>query len=336
MPKKRSRVTLQDVANHAGVSRATASLIVRGANNVSETTRQKVLKSIEELGYVYDRTAANLRSNQSNTVALIITDIGNPYFSQLLIGVHRALDKEGYNVILGTTQDSLEKQEMLLSTMLEYRIAGIIISPVLESSEKTLALLQRFHIPIVLATRRIANHGYDYVGIDYLEGAKIAVKHLLDKGHRRIAYIGGPTAASSWWERREGYCQALDEAGIEFDEQLVKEGPASAAGGYQLIRDMLELPNPPTAVFCYNDLVAFGVMTRLREVGLTPGAEFPVVGFDNIPESSMIPPGLTTVSGFPRLIGTYAAELLHQRIHGLQDEPKRVIFHPELIVRGSG
>lgn len=123
-----SRVTLQQVADHAGVSRATASLIVRGSNLVAERTRKKVLESMKELGYVYDRVAANLRSRNSSTVGLIITEIGNPFFSELLVGVHQELDTKGYTVILGTTFESAEKQDQLLSKMLEYRVGGVIMS----------------------------------------------------------------------------------------------------------------------------------------------------------------------------------------------------------------
>ncbi|MBM7591353.1 LacI family DNA-binding transcriptional regulator [Brevibacillus fulvus] len=336
MVKKRSRVTLQQVAEHAGVSRATASKVVRGSSNVSDAAREKVFNSMKELGYIYDRVAANLRSNRSNTIGLIITDIRNPYFSDLLIGIHESLDKEGYTVILGTTFDSVEKQDLLLSTMLEHRVGGILLSPVPGSSPETVERLSQFDIPIVLAARRITtDHQFDYVGIDNVEGAKLAVQHLVAKGHQRIAFIGGPSNSSAWQERTEGYCLALLEAGIPVDEALIKEGPTTRQGGYETIRKVLEQPDPPTAIFCYNDIIALGALTYLDEIGIKPGQHISIVGFDDIQEASMTPPGLSTIAAHPQQIGAYAANLLHQRISGLAGPPQQIILSPDLIVRGT-
>lgn len=182
-------MTLQEVAKHAGVSRATASLVVRGSPNISKETREKVLKSIKELGYIYDRVAANLRSHQSSTVGLIITEIGNPFFSELLVGVHEALDKEGYTVILGTTFDSPDKQDALLATMLEYRVGGVIMSPVPGSSPDMVERLKQWGIPVILVARKmLSEEPFDYVGIDNVAGGRIAAEHLIEQGHRRIAF----------------------------------------------------------------------------------------------------------------------------------------------------
>lgn len=334
--EKRTRVTLQQVADHAGVSRATASLVVRNSPHISAATRDKVMESIRALGYVYDRVAANLRSQRSSTVGLIITEIANPFFSELLIGVHQELDKEGYTVILGTTFDLLSKQDVLLSTMLEYRVGGVILSTVSGSSQEAIERLNQWDIPVVLATREPSTGGnYDYVGIDNETGAKLAVNHLIKRGHRKIAFLGGVSGSSAWKYRKQGYFNTLREAGIEVDESLIIEAPATRHGGVEAIKQILNHPDPPTAAFCYNDIVALGVMTGLKEVGRTPGQDFSVVGFDNIQETSLSTPSLTTVDAFPRLIGTRAANLLHQRIEGLMDESKRIILEPELVVRES-
>jgi LacI family transcriptional regulator len=333
--KKGSRVTLQDVAKHAGVSRATASLIVRNSPNISEGTRNKVLKSIRELGYVYDRVAANLRSQQSTTVGLIITDIANPYYSDLLVGVHNALEENGYTVFLGTTFDSDKKQEKLLSTMLEHRVGGVILCPVSDSSNETIERINHLNIPIILAVREIEELQCDYVGIDYSTGSKLAVEHLIEKGHRRIAFLGGTSESSAWKERKAGYYEALEKAGIEFDETLIIENTVTREGGLNAVNKALQLSNPPTAAFCFNDFVARGVLQGLKEAGLTPGKDMAVVGFDNVQETVTYSPPLTTVSSFPRLIGTEAAKLLHQRIVEDDDQKKRIILQPELVVRQS-
>lgn len=333
MAKK--RVTLLDVAKHAGVSRATASLIVRGKTTIKDSTKEKVLHSINELGYVYDRVAANMRSQTSSTIGLIITDIANPYYSELLVGVHNALDEAGFNVFLGTTFDSDKKQESLLSTMLEHRVGGVILCPVSDSSHGTIERMRNMDIPLVHAVREIPSLNVDYIGIDYKLGANIAVKHLIDNGHRRIAFIGGTSESSAWQLRKEGYSTALTDSGIEFDQSLVIESLLSREGGRSVVKKALQVSNPPTAIFCFNDLVAFGVMQGLRDEGLTPGEDISVVGFDNVKEATLSNPPLTTIESFPRTIGSHAAEVLLQRIGNPNTSLQQNILQPNLIKRST-
>ncbi|MBB6284048.1 LacI family DNA-binding transcriptional regulator [Geobacillus subterraneus] len=334
--KKRSRVTLEQVAKHAGVSRATASLVVRGSPNISKETREKVLQSMKELGYVYDRVAANLRSQRSSTVGLIITELDNPFFSELLVGVHEALDEEGYTVILGTTFDRPEKQDALLSTMLEHRVGGVIMSPVPGCSTEMLERLRQWDIPVVLFAREEIPAGqFDYIGIDNVAGGRLATEHLIAQGHRRIAFIGGSPLSSVWKARKAGYNEALRAAGIDVDETLLFPSATARQGGRMAVKQALQHPNPPTALFCYNDVVAFGAMLGLKEEGLVPGRDIAVVGFDNIQESALFQPPLTTVAAFPENIGACAARRLHERMEGDDSEPKRIILNPELIVRQS-
>ncbi|MDM5304412.1 LacI family DNA-binding transcriptional regulator [Peribacillus frigoritolerans] len=332
---KKGRVTLQQVAKHAGVSTSTASLIVRNNPRISEATRKKVLKSMHELGYVYDRIAANLRSQSSDTVGIIITDISNTFFSEFLIGVHDALDEVGYTVLLGTTFDSVAKQDHLLSTMMEHRVGGLILCPVSESSQDTIERLNEIDTPMVLAVRELPGVNSDYVGIDYPEGARIAVDHLLGKGHKRIALLGGIKESSTWIERMEGYREALSRAGLEVDETLVIDSAPTREGGLEAVLKVLENPNPPTAIFCFSDLIAFGVMQGLMMKGITPGKDMDIVGFDNVPVAEIYHPPLTTISSFPRRIGKEAANLLYQQMEKIEREQQRIILNPELIIRES-
>lgn len=332
---QKKRVTLQDVAEHAGVSRATASLIVRGSPKIAEKTRQKVLNSMKELGYVYDRIAANMRSQNSSTVGLIITDIANPFYAELLRGVHNALEEAGYIVFLGTTFDSDVKQEQLISRMLEHRVGGIILCPVSGSSNESIERISDIDIPLVLAVRELKDISCDYVGIDYAVGAQMAVNHLLHKGHRRIAFLGGTSESSAWKERRKGYEIALKQAGIAIDDSLIIESPVTRDGGMATVRKALLNAQPPTAAFCFNDLVAHGVILGLNEAGLQPGEDMAIVGFDNNNEAPLYNPPLTTVSSYARLIGSQAASLLHQRILDHDRANQRIILQPELIIRSS-
>ncbi|MFU2018948.1 LacI family DNA-binding transcriptional regulator [Peribacillus butanolivorans] len=332
---KKGRVTLQQVAKHAGVSTSTASLIVRNNPRISEATRKKVLKSMRELGYVYDRIAANLRSQSSDTVGIIITDISNTFFSEFLIGVHDALEEVGYTVLLGTTFDSVKKQDQLLSTMLEHRVGGLILCPVSESTQETINRLNEIDTPFVLAVRELPEVNSDYVGINYPEGARIAVNHLIEKGHKRIAFLGGIRESSTWIERMEGYREALSKAGLEVDESLMIDSAPTREGGLEAVFKVLNNPDPPTAIFCFSDLIAFGVMQGLRMKGLIPGQDIDIVGFDNVPVAEIYHPPLTTVSSFPQRMGKEAANLLHQKMVNIDHEQQRIILNPELIIRES-
>jgi len=336
-PKKRNRVTLQEVANHAGVSRTTASLSVNNSPSIPEATREKVLESMRELGYVYDRVAANLRSQRSSTIGLIIDEIANPFFSELLDGIHYEMDKAEYTVLTGTTHDSLDKQIRLLSTMAENRVGGMIFSPVSSSSQETIDQIKHWDIPVVIVNKHIFGSTYDYVGIDNALGAQKAVEHLIGKGHQRIAFLGGSQKSFPWQERIRGYQNALLQAGLEIDESLIINSPSTREGGAHAIQQIFRIPKPthPTAIFCYNDVVAIGVMQELKKSGIMPGKHLAIVGFDNNKDAEIVTPGLTTVNSFTRQIGTHAALLLLQRLMGFDEDPQTIILEPELIIRDS-
>lgn len=331
----RNRVTLLQVAENAGVSRATASLALRGSPNISEATREKVKASMEQLGYVYDRVAANLRSRTSTTVGLIIMELANPFYSELLVGIHHELDKSGHTVILGTTFDSYAIQERLLSTMLENRVGGVILSAVPGSPSEPIERFNRLGIPLVLVGRKLPDANCDYVGVDNRLGGQIATGYLIRKGHQRIAFLGGFSQLSSRQGRKEGYDYALSQAGLDPDVTLVVETPATREGGIDGIQKLLTLPSPPTAVFCYNDTIAIGAMMKMREMGFIPGKDMAIVGFDDIPEAQIFSPKITTVSSMTRLMGVNAASLLHARMDGSEIPPQTIILEPSLVIRES-
>lgn len=337
MGKKQGKnVTLLDVAKHAGVSRATASLIVRNSPKVSEKTRKKVLQSMEELGYVYDRVAANMRSKQSTVVGTIITDVGNTFFSQLLLGAQQSFEKHDYTLILGTTFDSLKNQDKLISTMLEHRVGGFILCPVSASSTETVERISSLGIPVVLAVRELEGISCDFVGIDYTTGAKKAVHYLIhEKKHERIAFVGGIQESSTWKARLLGYRLAYEEAGLNVDPDLLVASSPTRSGGEEATYQVMELDNPPTAIFCFNDINAFGAMIALRKLGLVPGKDVDILGFDDIPEAVIAYPPLTTMSSFAQDIGMKAASLLHERMQDPNKVREKVLLEPILMKRES-
>ncbi|MCL6594002.1 MAG: LacI family DNA-binding transcriptional regulator, partial [Alicyclobacillus sp.] len=286
---------------------------------------------------VYNRVAANLRSHQSNTVGMIITEMTNPFFSEVMIGVHSYMEQSGFSVLVGTTFDSREKQAKLIDNMLEQRAGGVILCPVTGCLWEDVVRLKEWGIPTVMVSKEPADGvgEFDYVSIDNEYGAYLAVRHLVTRGHREIAMLGGYHSSSPWQLRAAGYYQAMKEAGLPIDESLFLESPASWEGGMTAAQQLIQSGRQPTAIFCFNDVVAMGVLMVLRQAGIRPGRDVAVVGFDDIPAAAILQPSLTTVAAFPREIGTRAAQLLQERLRGSDQPPRRVILTPELRIRES-
>lgn len=332
-PKPPKRITLVDVAGHAGVSRATASLVVRDSPLVTDETRERVLAAMDTLGYVYNRAAASLRSRRSHAIGLVVTDITNPFFAQMTIGSETALEEADYAVLLGNTSERLSKQDLLLETMHGYAVDGILFCPAMGTEIAGIERLRRWRLPFVLVVRYLFDVEADYVGADNIAGAELAVSHLVSQGHRRIAFIGGSAGSSARRDRLQGLRNALESQAIPVDETLFVTSPVTREGGRRGILDLLAGENPPTAALCYNDIVAFGVMLGLQAAGRQPGHDFDVIGFDDIEEAALWQPALTTVAIDPHRIGAEAARLLLERIENPDGPPRRVILPPRLVVR---
>ena len=328
------RVTLQDVADAVGVSKSTVSLVLSNHPRISEETRQRVLETVDELGYVYDLRAASLRTQQSFTVGLVITDIMNPFYAELTVGIENTLFEENYIALLGSTTDQIDNQERLLATMRERHIDGIIMCPARGTLPETIARFSR-QLPTVMVTRYLPGVAVDYVGIDNEVGARRATEHLIEQGHQRIAFIGGPQNSSARQDRLQGYLGILEKHDVQPDEALMLTSPVTRSGGYKAVRKMIEDSPHPTAILCYNDVVAFGVMLGLRSYGLEPGTDVSVVGFDDVEEASLWNPPLTTVSAIPIQMGQHAARLLLKRIEEPDRPTQQMILPSTLIIRAS-
>ncbi len=330
----RARVTLLDVAHDAGVSRSTVSLVLRNSPLVAEATRQRVHESFQRLGYIYNRGAASLRTQRSDAVGLIITDLSNPFFAELASGIEAQLDQENYVAVLGSTTDTIAKQDRFLAAMQEHGVDGILLCPTRGTLPDSVARVAQL-IPVVLIVRDLADLEVDYVGADYTAGAEKGVAHLLAHGHTRIAFVGGPPESSARHERQMGYEAALKRAGIAVDKRLLIHSPVTRNGGRQAIIELLALEQPPTAALCYNDIVAIGVMLGLQSVGLAPGKDFGVIGSDDIAEASLWQPALTTVAIHPRRLGETAARRLLDRIAHREAASSRMVLPAELVIRES-
>ena len=284
--RSKKQVKLSDVAEHAGISRATASLVMRGSSLVAEATRRRVLASKDKLGYVYNRTAASLRTNRSNTIGLIVNDIRNPFYAEFTIGVEKTLDKAQCLVFLVNTSENIKRQNRILKTMQEYRTDGILLCPAVDTPLQMIRRLQLTQFPLVLTIRDLPGIEVDYVGADNVRGAEMAVEHFIDHGHSRIAFLGGSGESSANRDRLLGFKKALQRHGLSVAEHLIISSEVSRVGGRQAILKLLDLSHPPSAILCYNDVVAFGAIQGLWESGRVPGRDMAIIGFDDIAEAS--------------------------------------------------
>jgi LacI family transcriptional regulator len=330
----RARSTVKDIARHAGVSPATVSLVLRNSPLVAKTTRTRIEASIAALGYVYDRAAANLRGRLTHSIGLIVCEITNPFYSVLTAGIDDALDRLGWVAFLANTAESPLRQDRFIERMREHRVDGLLLSPAEGTDPAIIERLQRYGLPFVQILRRIGRQNVDHVGADFGLGMTLAAEHLIRLGHKRIAFVGPGRHVSPAHDRMLAYRQTLQRYGLP-------KGPVVSClptreGGTQAVAElMLGKPGDPTAILCFNDVCALGVMLGLADRGLEVGRDVAVIGFDNIDEAAYSRPGLTTIDISAREIGEAAARLLVRRIAQPRGEPESVILPPRLIVRQS-
>jgi len=330
------RVTLADVAVRAGVSKSTASLVMQESDLVADSTREKVLAAIDELGYVYHRAAASLRMRRSRTVGVLVTDVINPFFAELNLGVEAELREIGEVSLVSSTYDDLERQTVLLKSFLEYQTDGVLLVPAIGTRERDLEILASRSVPLVLMTRYIGKAGPNYVGVEDVAGGRTATQHLLEHGCRRLAYFGGPEAATARRDRFKGFRSAVSKsAAAEIVQDWCVPTPTTSHDGYLTASRLLanEEP-PPDGILCHGDTIAFGLMRAFREVGLRPPKDVRVIGYDDIEASAVWEPPLTTVSPHATQMGQVAAKMLRKAVAGKPlDGPH--LLPPDLVVRES-
>ena len=330
-----ARPTLRDIAEHLGVSTATVSLAMRGNERISADTRRRVEEALEEFGYVYHRSAANLRTSMTHTVGVIVNDVSDPFFATLLAALQEALARAGRSVFLCHTNESASRQANFLRTMSEYNADGIIVSPAIGSTAQDFSSLQVPIPPVVFVSRTLFELGFDHVINDDGKAAQLAVDRLVSLGHRRIAFVGGDPGVSCFQLRLEGYREALERARIPFDGALVRDSLPSRTAGFEAARWVAELEPRPTAAICYNDPVALGLFSGLQREGLFPGRNFALIGHEDVEEASFATPPLSTTAVSRDEMGRTAAATLVRRIEDPDAPPRHVVLKPELIVRGT-
>lgn len=327
--------TMADVAARAGVSVATVSRALSGDGRlVSAPLLERVHAAVEELGYQPNHLARNMRSGTSRIFGLVISDVGNPFFTAVARGAEDVAQKHGYSLVLSNTDENPEREAATLGVMLAERAAGIIIATTNENGE-ALRRSVAMGTAIVAIDRRIQGLPTDSVAVDNEGGAYEAVGHLIRLGHRRVAIIGGPSDAHTARERLRGYERAHREARLPIDPVLVTQGTFRESAGRALTRQVLALDEPPTAIFSVNNLTTIGVMHALRETGWGVPERVSLVGFDDIPTAELLDPPLTVVRQPTYRMGAQAVELLIRRIEEPDTPVQEVLLSGSLVVRGS-
>ncbi len=327
-------MNINDVAEAAGVSRATVSQVLRGSGRISAETRQRVVKVINEIGYIYNRAAANLRAGHSDTVGIAIESFSNPFYAELTAGAVRVLEGEGFFPTLVEVEDNAQRQSRFLTMLRENMMAGAILCPTRHMAAKAVAEWQRHAPPTVCLLRKSIADAFDYVGVDNAVGGAEATRHLIGLGHRAIGFIGGNPGSQSREERLTGWRDALAAAGIQPSDDWVEPTESTIAAGSEGIRRLLGRTQL-TAIVCHQDIVAFGVTIGLRQIGLVPGRDVSVVGFDDISSARDWDPPLTTMSVTPGTLGAEAARMLLKRIEDPEAALQSITIRPRLVTRAS-
>jgi LacI family transcriptional regulator, galactose operon repressor len=314
----------------------TVSRVINGSAQVSPSARARVEQAIAELGYVPSRLARGLSARRTRTLAVIVPDVANPFFTLVVRGAEDVARRAGYGVILCDTRADLDAEGQVIEEMIAHRVDGIVIAPVSDRSRDHLRRLAKFGVPFVLVDRTVPGIDADAVRGDSVDGARQLVEHLLSLGHRRIGLIVESDEVSTARERRRGYVQTLEAAGIPLDPALVAEATADPDGGFDGMRRLLGLAEPPTAVFTVNNLVALGAIEAVRDAGLEVPDDVALVCFDDIAYASRLYPFLTVMEQPAETFGTMGTQLLLERIDDRGPDRKHLVVLPaEFVVRRS-
>jgi LacI family transcriptional regulator len=327
--------TIRDVAKLAGVSPMTVSRVLNSSGYTSQGARQRVEQAIAELGYVPNTLARSLHFKQTRTIALVLADITNPFFTTVARGVEDTASEHGFTVMFGNTDESQEEESAYLSVLLQKQVDGVLLVPA-HGSAASLSLLRACRVPFVLLDRRIPEAQVDTVCCESEQAAYALVQHLLLLGHKRIAILSGPQDTSTAMDRVAGYRRALAEVGLVTAAGLIACAEFTRSAGYQMAQQMLALRPPPTALFATNNFIAIGAYHALRDAGLRVPEDLSLVAFDDLPAPLVLEPFLTVASQPAYEMGRQGTELLLARLAGAGPaECQTVVLPTEIIIRRS-
>ncbi len=326
---------LGDLAEKLGVSTATVSLALRDSPLIAKTTKARVKAYAEELGYIYNRSAASLRTSQSNMIGVAVHDILNPYFAEVFRGLEETLSLHNKTILICNHRDIVERQKHFTDTLLQYRVDGLILCASVGTTDKDINSIVRQGVPVTLVCRDVAGADAPCVRGDDFLGSYRITKHLIEQGHTQIAMVGGRRGSSAGRDRNRGWRSALEDAGINAGEQQDIPELMTQDDGRTIAREIVQMYPRPTALVCFNDLVALGVMSAVRRLGVEPGPDLAIVGYDDTDGTENQIPALTTVDNGAGTIGVNAAELMLSQMNGEELNNELTLIEPRLRIRES-
>jgi LacI family transcriptional regulator len=340
MVMPRSSVSVKDVAALAGVSVGTVSNVVNSPAVVSEATRQRVEEAIEKLGWVRNESARQLRAGRSRTIGMVVMEIANPFFTDIVSGVEDYVHDLGYTVQLGNSNQQVSRESAHLELFEEHRVRGILFVPIREVGDKV-ARLRRRGIPVVVVDRAEANADYCSVAVDDVEGGRLAVAHLVELGHERIAFVGGPSTLQQVRDRSLGAQLAASQLGPSGGLLTISTPRLDADCGVRAAEEiaLMSADERPTAVFAANDLLAIGLLQGFVTRGMRVPRDIAIIGYDDIAFAAAAAVPLSSIRQPRQTLGGRAAELLFAEVdaldHDLPHTHQHLEFVPELVVRRS-
>jgi DNA-binding LacI/PurR family transcriptional regulator len=326
-------VSIKDIAKAASVSHSTVSRALADSPLVKDETKALIKRLAEEMGYSPHALARSLVTRRTETVGVVVTTIADPFVSEVIRGLEETGQSRGYTMILSNSNAEPRRELAAVKSLREKRVDGIIITAS-RIGDLYMPLLEDFGVPIVLINNQQPGKYVYSIATDDHKGAEIATEHLLSLGHTRIGYIASPNNAHSSQARLEGYRSALASHGLEYDPALVADGDGRPAAGAQAAARIAALADPPTAIFCYNDMTAMGAIRALKDMGLNVPQDISVVGYDDISLVEYLDPPLTTIGQRKYDMGCMAMEMLLGLLHGSQDV-QDIAIEPVLVHRRS-
>lgn len=326
--------SMKDVARAAGVSVGTVSNVLNRPEAVAEETRSRVQAAIAELGYVRNDSARQLRAGRSRTVAVVVLDVANPFFTDVVRGAEPLIESAGGVVTVCDSGEDVRRERRHLEILEEQRVLGLLITPVDDTSSSWIERLSGHDIPLVLVDRGAGRHPHCSVAVDDVHGGRLAGRHLADRGHARIAFVGGPASIPQVADRLAGCREVCEERGVALE--VFTTAGLNFAAGREAVEQMLGLEERPTAMFCANDLVALGALQALTMHGVKVPQECAIIGYDDIDFAAAAAVPLSSVRQPRSQLGRTAAQLLFDEIgEGPGHTHRNVVFQPELVARAS-
>jgi LacI family transcriptional regulator len=329
-----STITIFEVASQAGVSNGTVSRVLNNDPHVKLETRERVIQTIQDLGYVVNRQARSLAGGRTQIIGILVPDLGTGYIGEIIQGIDSELQLAGYDLMLYTTHRTPFLEKNYVANLTQGMVDGLILV-LPKNPEDYIDLLNAHHFPFVLVDHQGSGHNCPAVGATNWQGAYHATEYLINLGHTRIGFITGSMDMGAAVDRLEGYKAALWASHIAFRANLVRESTFHQLDGYNSAMELLNQEDPPTAIFASNDVMALGVMDAVRERGQRIPEDISVVGFDDIPQASIVHPALTTVRQPLKNMGSIATQMLLDLLKNPDASKKRIELPTGLVVRDS-